>query len=66
MALAAQWHQLYDVNNHDSFEIPRIALSNEPWWKTKMRISNKIEIIKSVIKYKSTERKTPPSASPER
>lgn len=57
LGLAAQWHQLYDVDNHDSFEIPRIALSNEPWWKTKMRISNKIEIIKSVINYKSAERK---------
>jgi peptidoglycan/xylan/chitin deacetylase (PgdA/CDA1 family) len=60
LGLAAQWHQLYDVNKHDSFEIPRIALSNEPWWKTKMRISNKIEIIKSVINYKSTERRPPP------
>jgi peptidoglycan/xylan/chitin deacetylase (PgdA/CDA1 family) len=56
LGLAAQWHQLYDVDNHDCFEIPRIALSNEPWWKTKMRISNKIEIIKSAINYKSTKR----------
>jgi peptidoglycan/xylan/chitin deacetylase (PgdA/CDA1 family) len=57
LGLAAQWHQLYDINKHDIFEIPRIALSNEPWWKTRMRISNQIEIIKSAINYKSTQRK---------
>lgn len=56
LGLAAQWHQVYDVNKHDSFEIPRIALSNEPWWITKMRISNKIEIIKNAINFKSTGR----------
>ncbi len=56
LGLTAQWHKLYDANEHDSFEIPRIALSNEAWWKTKMRISNKIEIIKSAINYKGAKR----------
>lgn len=43
----------YDPDLDDDFEIPRIALSNEPWWKTKLRISNKLENIKRIIRYKN-------------
>lgn len=34
------------------FEVSRIELYNEPWWKTRLRISNKLEIIKKIIKYR--------------
>jgi len=51
IGLAAERHQIYDESKHDDFEIPRIALCNEPWWKTKMRITNKIENIKSLLPY---------------
>ena len=33
------------------FEIPRIELYNENWLKTRMRISNILEDIKTVIRY---------------
>ncbi len=36
----------------DRFEIPRIELYNEPWWKTKLRITHSLEKIKTVIGYK--------------
>ena len=36
----------------DIFEIPRIELYNEPWLKTKLRINNTLESIKSIIRYK--------------
>lgn len=31
-------HTIYDVNNRDTFEIPRIELYNEPFWKSWLRI----------------------------
>jgi peptidoglycan/xylan/chitin deacetylase (PgdA/CDA1 family) len=34
------------------FEIPRIELYNESWFKTKLRISNALETIKKVIRYR--------------
>ena len=34
------------------FEIKRIELYNEPWWKTKLRISNSLEKIKKIIRYR--------------
>lgn len=42
------YHPLKD----DIFEIPRIELYNESWWKTKLRISNHLEEIKQLIKYR--------------
>ncbi|MFN8416083.1 MAG: polysaccharide deacetylase family protein [Cytophagaceae bacterium] len=36
----------------DLFEISRIELYNEPWWKTRLRISNTLEKIKSLIGYR--------------
>jgi peptidoglycan/xylan/chitin deacetylase (PgdA/CDA1 family) len=43
---------VYDKNKHDVFEIPRIELYNEPWWKTRLRITNTLENFKSLIGYK--------------
>jgi len=43
---------VYNPAEDDIFEIPRIELYNEPWWKTKMRISNRLEEIKQLIGYK--------------
>ncbi len=46
-------HQdLYDPKKQDKFEIRRIELYNEPWWKTKMRISHSLEKVKSIIRYR--------------
>ena len=49
MGIASERHQLYYQHKHDFFEIPRIALSNEPWYKTRMRITNRIEEIKNIL-----------------
>jgi len=43
---------IYNPEKDDLFEISRIELYNEPWWKTKLRISNTLENLKSLIKYK--------------
>ncbi len=43
---------VYDPNKTDTFEIPRIELYNEPWWKTRLRITNTLENVKSLIGYK--------------
>jgi peptidoglycan/xylan/chitin deacetylase (PgdA/CDA1 family) len=43
---------LYEPDKHDRFEIPRIELYNEPWWKTRLRISNTLETIKTLVGYK--------------
>ena len=43
---------VYDPAKDDQFEISRIELYNEPWWKTKMRITNVLENLKSLIRYK--------------
>lgn len=39
-----------DINN--LFEVQRIELYNEPWWKTKLRITNRLEKIKKLIRYR--------------
>jgi peptidoglycan/xylan/chitin deacetylase (PgdA/CDA1 family) len=49
LAVHQDW---YNPKIHDSFEIRRIELYNEPWWKTKLRITNSLERIKTLIKYK--------------
>jgi peptidoglycan/xylan/chitin deacetylase (PgdA/CDA1 family) len=41
--------KIYNPNKSDLFEVPRMELYNEPWWKTKLRISNRIEKIKNLI-----------------
>jgi peptidoglycan/xylan/chitin deacetylase (PgdA/CDA1 family) len=40
----------YDPNKDSIYEIPRIELYNENWWKTKMRITTLIETIKSIVR----------------
>jgi peptidoglycan/xylan/chitin deacetylase (PgdA/CDA1 family) len=42
----------YDPKTDDRFEIPRIELYNESWWKTRSRITNSLEKLKSIIGYK--------------
>jgi peptidoglycan/xylan/chitin deacetylase (PgdA/CDA1 family) len=42
---------VYDPQKNSVFEIPRIGLCNEPWWKTQMRITNMLEKIKKTIRY---------------
>ena len=49
MGIAADKHQIFYIGKHDYFEIPRIALCSEPWYKTKLRITNRIEQIKSLL-----------------
>ena len=49
MGIASDKHQLYFKHRHDNFEIPRIALCNESWFKTKLRITNRIEQIKNIV-----------------
>jgi len=44
--------EIFDDQHDDLFEIPRIQLFNEPWWKTTLRMSNTLEIIKKRIGYK--------------
>ena len=44
--------QMYDPAKDSIFEIPRIELYNENWFKTKMRITNLLETIKKTIGYK--------------
>lgn len=43
---------IYNPEKDDFFEISRIELYNEPWWKTRLRISNTLENIKTLIRYK--------------
>ncbi len=43
---------VYNPQKNDLFEIPRIELYNEPWWKTRMRITTSLETIKKIIRYK--------------
>lgn len=44
--------ELYNPLLHNNFEIPRIELYNEPWWKTKLRITHSLEKIKNLIHYR--------------
>lgn len=43
---------IHDPQKDDLFEVSRIELYNEPWWKTRLRISNTLENIKTFIRYK--------------
>lgn len=43
---------IHNPQKDDLFEVSRIELYNEPWWKTRLRISNTLENIKSIIRYK--------------
>lgn len=43
---------VFNPKSEDLFEVSRIELYNEPWWKTKLRISNSLENIKKVIRYR--------------
>jgi peptidoglycan/xylan/chitin deacetylase (PgdA/CDA1 family) len=43
---------VFRPKNDDIFEVKRIELYNESWFKTKLRISNKLENFKSLIGYK--------------
>lgn len=43
---------IYNPNKHSKFEIPRIELYNENWFKTKLRISHILEKIKFLIRYR--------------
>jgi peptidoglycan/xylan/chitin deacetylase (PgdA/CDA1 family) len=42
--------QPYDPGKHDCFEIPRIELYNEPWFKTRLRIASVLGTISKVLK----------------
>lgn len=42
----------YNPKKDDFFEISRIELYNEPWWKTRLRITNTLENIKTLIGYR--------------
>jgi peptidoglycan/xylan/chitin deacetylase (PgdA/CDA1 family) len=43
---------IHNPQKEDLFEVSRIVLHNEPWWKTRLRITNTLENIKSLIRYK--------------
>jgi len=43
---------IFNPNKHSKFEIPRIELYNERWFKTKLRISHILEKIKFLIRYR--------------
>lgn len=43
---------IFNPNKHSKFEIPRIELYNESWFKTKLRISHILEKIKILIRYR--------------
>jgi len=44
--------KIYDPSKESLFEVPRIELYNESWWKTRLRITNVLEDIKSFIGYR--------------
>lgn len=43
---------IFDPKKEDLFEVSRIELYNESWFKTKLRISNTLEKIKKIIRYR--------------
>ena len=47
----AVWQRQYDPIHDSIFEIPRIELYNESWFKTRLRILDIIEPVKSFIGY---------------
>ena len=38
----------YDIQADNTFQIPRMELYNEPWWKTRLRMNNWIERVKRI------------------
>lgn len=44
--------KIYNPQRDNDFEIPRIELYNESWWKTRLRITTILEDIKKAIGYK--------------
>lgn len=44
--------RIFEVGRDDLYEVSRIELYNEPWWKTRLRITNTLENIKSLIGYR--------------
>lgn len=40
--------QFYNTTNNDLFEIPRVELYEEPWWKTKTRINGLYSLAKRI------------------
>jgi len=48
----AVMQDVYDPTRQNAFEIRRIELYNESWLKTQLRISNILEEIKTLIRYK--------------
>lgn len=46
--------QVYDPSVQGVFEIPRIELYNEPWWKTWLRMTHRLEKLKRLVGYKAT------------
>lgn len=43
---------VFRPEKEDVFEVSRIELHNEPWWKTRLRITNTLEEIKKKIGYR--------------
>lgn len=43
---------IFNPQKHDWFEVPRIELYNESWLKTKLRITHRLEQIKTILRYK--------------
>lgn len=43
---------IFNPDKHSKFEIPRIELYNENWFKTRLRISHLLEKIKFLIRYR--------------
>ena len=43
---------VHNPQKDDLFEVSRIELYNEPWWKTLLRITNTLENFKSFIRYR--------------
>jgi peptidoglycan/xylan/chitin deacetylase (PgdA/CDA1 family) len=44
--------QIYSPLKSDLFEVDRIELYNESWFKTRLRISNQLEALKKLIRYR--------------
>ncbi|MFQ3576912.1 MAG: polysaccharide deacetylase family protein, partial [Cytophagales bacterium] len=52
MGLAVK-QNVFNPLKDNVFSVPRIELYNESWWKTKLRISNRLEELKYWIGYKN-------------
>jgi peptidoglycan/xylan/chitin deacetylase (PgdA/CDA1 family) len=42
--------KIYQYGLDNDFEIPRMELYNESWWKTRLRLNNSIEKIKNLVR----------------